>query len=214
MIDPRLVEDIDQWLPQTQCTRCGYPSCRAYAEAVAKGEIAINRCPPGGSSLIKRLAARLGVAVLGLDSSCGPEPVLAAAVIDEAWCIGCTICIQICPVDAIVGAAGLMHTVVVSECTGCELCVQPCPTDCIEMLPIAMHPQRDELDPTWTPARARLAKSRFQHRQGRLLRVKQEREDRQRRTSLRQLSREDKKRAIEQAVVRVTGNRKQVTDGR
>ncbi len=130
--DP-LVEEIDQRLPQTQCGQCGYPGCRPYAEAIARGEAEINLCVPGGQETVEALADLLGVEPPPME---GEEPVPAVAVIDEEKCIGCTLCIQACPVDAIVGAAKQMHTVIADECTGCELCVEPCPVDCIHMEPI------------------------------------------------------------------------------
>jgi electron transport complex protein RnfB len=124
---------IQDALPQTQCTRCGWPDCAAYAGAIAAGQAAINRCPPGGAQGIARLAAITGQGVQPLDSACGAEGPRGVAVIDEAWCIGCTLCIKACPVDCILGANTRMHTVVETECTGCELCVPACPVDCIEM---------------------------------------------------------------------------------
>lgn len=127
-----IVDRINQVLPQTQCGQCGYPGCKPYAEAIAGGE-SINRCPPGGEAGIKALADLLEVDVLELDDSCGQESLPQVAVIIEEDCIGCTKCIQACPVDAIVGAAKLMHTVIESECTGCDLCAPVCPVDCIEM---------------------------------------------------------------------------------
>jgi len=129
--DP-LVEKIDAILPQTQCGQCGFPGCKPYAEAIAKGEADINRCPPGGEEGVKRLAELLGVEPKPLSEGLEHKP-KSVAVIDEYLCIGCTLCIQACPVDAIVGAAKQMHTVVPELCTGCELCVQPCPVDCIQM---------------------------------------------------------------------------------
>ncbi len=126
---------IDAQLPQTQCTRCGFPACRPYAEAIAAGEAPINRCPPGGAATIAALAALLDQPVLPLDPACGVEAPRQVAWIDEAICIGCTKCIIACPVDAIVGAAKRMHTVIVEDCTGCELCIEPCPVDCIELHP-------------------------------------------------------------------------------
>ena len=137
-IDPTqgLADALDAALPQTQCTRCGYPDCRAYAQAIAAHDADINRCPPGGAEGIVRLAAITGRAVLPLDSTRGVEAPRLLAVIDEAWCIGCTLCIKACPVDCIVGASKLMHTVVDADCTGCELCVPACPVDCIAMVPI------------------------------------------------------------------------------
>lgn len=132
-----IVEQIDQLLPQTQCGQCGHPGCHPYAEAIAAGE-AINKCPPGGESTIAALADLLGVEALPLDGEHGTEkPSKMVAVIREAECIGCTKCIQACPMDAILGAAKQMHTVIADECTGCDLCVEPCPVDCIDMVPVA-----------------------------------------------------------------------------
>ncbi len=120
-------------LPQTQCTRCGYPDCAAYAQAVADGSADINQCPPGGAAGVKRLAALTGRAVKPLNPDNGLEGPRTVVFIDEAWCIGCTLCIKACPVDAIVGANKLMHTVIEPYCTGCELCLPVCPVDCIEI---------------------------------------------------------------------------------
>lgn len=130
-----LADKIDAVLPQTQCGQCGYPGCRPYAEAIANGEAEINLCPPGGEDGIQKLAELLGVdpVPFGGDVEVKPKSV---AVIDENTCIGCTLCIQACPVDAIAGAAKQMHTIIASECTGCELCVAPCPVDCISMQPV------------------------------------------------------------------------------
>ncbi|HEY8230361.1 MAG TPA: RnfABCDGE type electron transport complex subunit B [Rhodanobacteraceae bacterium] len=137
-----LIGRIDAALPQTQCTRCGYPACRPYAGAVARGEAPINRCPPGGTEGVRVLARITGQPVLPLDSECGIEAPPRVAVIDEAVCIGCTKCIQACPVDAIVGASKLMHTIVADLCTGCELCIPPCPVDCIAMVAVRGVPDR------------------------------------------------------------------------
>ncbi|WP_137803880.1 electron transport complex subunit RsxB [Pseudomonas sp. G(2018)] len=131
-----LIQRIDALLPQTQCGKCGHPGCKPYAEGIANGE-PINKCPPGGNETINALAELLNVPVLELDLSRGSAPA-QIAYIREAECIGCTKCIQACPVDAIVGAAKLMHTVIIDECTGCDLCVAPCPVDCIEMHPLPM----------------------------------------------------------------------------
>ena len=131
--DP-LVEQIDAVLPQTQCGQCGYPGCRPYATAIAADEVGINRCPPGGEATIHALADLLDKEFVPLDEEVGEEKAKLVAVIREAECIGCTLCIQACPVDAILGAAKQMHTVIESECTGCELCVPPCPVDCIDMV--------------------------------------------------------------------------------
>ena len=127
--DP-LVDKIDAVLPQTQCGQCGFPGCKPYAEAIAEGEVDINLCPPGGMEGVRKLADLLGREVKPLEAEEKPKQL---AIIDEATCIGCTLCIQACPVDAIVGAAKQMHTVVESLCTGCELCVKPCPVECIHM---------------------------------------------------------------------------------
>lgn len=132
--DP-IADQIEDLLPQTQCGQCSYPGCRPYAEAIAGGE-AINKCPPGGEATIHALADLLDVEAVPLDDEHGEEDVRTVAYIREEECIGCTKCIQACPVDAILGAAKQMHTVMISECTGCDLCVEPCPVDCIDMLPI------------------------------------------------------------------------------
>lgn len=130
-----LVDQIDALLPQTQCGQCGHPGCRPYAEAIADGE-AINKCPPGGETTIEALADLLGVEPEPLDAEHGVSKGKHVAFIREEECIGCTKCIQACPVDAILGAAKQMHTVIADECTGCDLCVDPCPVDCIDMLPV------------------------------------------------------------------------------
>jgi len=134
--DP-LVEKIDAILPQTQCGQCGYPGCKPYAEAIATGEAEINQCPPGGEEGIRKLSDLLGREFKPLSEEHGVEKPKSVAVIDEQTCIGCTLCIQACPVDAIVGAAKQMHTVAETLCTGCELCIAPCPVDCITMVPVA-----------------------------------------------------------------------------
>jgi electron transport complex protein RnfB len=148
-----LVERIDALLPQTQCRRCGYDGCRPYANAMARGAAAINRCPPGGEETVVALSALLRVPMLALDPACGESEPLVVARIDEIACIGCTLCVAACPVDAIVGAANLMHTVLADRCTGCGLCVAPCPVDCIALLPAGR---------AWTRADADLARSRFE----------------------------------------------------
>ncbi|MDH5301447.1 MAG: electron transport complex subunit RsxB [Gammaproteobacteria bacterium] len=135
--DP-LVEKIDKLLPQTQCGQCGFAGCRPYAQAMANGEAEINQCPPGGEPTIQALADLLGVQPKPLNPENGAEKPTMVAVIDENNCIGCTLCIQACPVDAILGAAKHMHTIIASECTGCELCLPPCPVDCIDMVPVAV----------------------------------------------------------------------------
>ncbi len=136
--DP-LVDKIDAILPQTQCGQCGYPGCKPYAQAIASGEADINQCPPGGDPGVRALADLLGVEPKPLNAEHGAPKPKSVAVIDENVCIGCTLCMQACPVDAILGAAKHMHTVIASECTGCELCVAPCPVDCISMQPIGEH---------------------------------------------------------------------------
>ncbi len=134
-----VIDQINELLPQTQCGQCGYPGCKPYAEAIANGE-KINRCPPGGEAGIKAIATLLNVDVISLDENCGEENQLASVVvIREDECIGCTKCIQACPVDAIAGAAKLMHTVIESECTGCDLCIPPCPVDCIDIKQVELQ---------------------------------------------------------------------------
>ena len=133
VLESPLVQKIDAILPQTQCGQCGFPGCKPYATAIAAGAADINQCPPGGDEGIRRLAELLGVDAKPLNAEHGVPKPKALAVIDEALCIGCTLCIQACPVDAILGAAKHMHTVIAIECTGCELCIPPCPVDCITM---------------------------------------------------------------------------------
>jgi electron transport complex protein RnfB len=137
--DP-VVDQIDAVLPQTQCGQCNYPGCRPYAAAIAAGAAGINQCPPGGEACIQALADLLGLEVQPLNPENGKEKPKAVAVIDEETCIGCTLCIQACPVDAILGASKQMHTVIEAECTGCDLCLPPCPVDCIEMVLTAPRP--------------------------------------------------------------------------
>jgi electron transport complex protein RnfB len=130
-----LIEEIDAILPQTQCRRCGFSGCLPYAEAIAEGHADINQCPPGGVGGIRKLAELLGKSPLPLDPARGVYQPRTVALVNEEACIGCTLCIQACPMDAIVGAIKQMHTVIAAECTGCELCVAPCPMDCISMIP-------------------------------------------------------------------------------
>ncbi len=134
VLDPA---EIDALLPQTQCTRCGYHGCRPYAEAIVAGAAEINQCPPGGTTTIDALARLTGRPALPLNRDCGVEGPELVAVIDETLCIGCAKCLPPCPVDAIVGASRLMHTVIAEDCTGCELCIAPCPVDCITLVPRA-----------------------------------------------------------------------------
>jgi electron transport complex protein RnfB len=170
-----LVDRLDAALPQTQCTRCGYPDCRGYAQAMAAGEADIDRCPPGGAQGIVRLAAITGRAVKPLDPARGTEGPRALAVIDEAWCIGCTLCIKACPVDCIVGASKLMHTVIDAQCTGCELCVPACPVDCISMQPVTGPLTGWD---AWSPAQADEARERYAFRQFRVAREQRENDER------------------------------------
>ena len=140
-----LIDLVNAELPQTQCAQCGYPGCRPYAEAIIQGE-AINRCPPGGNATIDALATLLGRDALALDPACGEDPPPQVAVIREEDCIGCTLCLPACPVDAIVGAPRYLHTVIESACTGCELCLAPCPVDCIDLVELpAVAPPRSFL---------------------------------------------------------------------
>ncbi|WP_458129404.1 electron transport complex subunit RsxB [Pseudomonas sp. Z2-11] len=177
-----LIQRIDALLPQTQCGKCGHPGCKPYAEGIAQGE-PINKCPPGGRETIAALAELMTVPVLELDASRGSAPA-QIAYIREAECIGCTKCIQACPVDAIVGAAKLMHTVIIDECTGCDLCVAPCPVDCIEMRPLPMAtvtPVVGGLASSIEEQQARTAKRnharrRFELRNARLRREEEQRQ--------------------------------------
>jgi Na+-translocating ferredoxin:NAD+ oxidoreductase subunit B len=153
---------IDAILPQTQCTRCGYPACRPYAEAIAAGTAGINQCPPGGAVGVARLAALTQRAIVPLDPLYGVEAPRRVALIDEPRCIGCTLCIQACPVDAIVGAPKVMHTVLAALCSGCDLCLPACPVDCIEMV----EPTGDARD--WNDPEREAARARFVARDRRL----------------------------------------------
>jgi electron transport complex protein RnfB len=155
-----LVDAIDALLPQTQCTKCGYQGCRPYAQAIAREAAPINRCPPGGAEGIVRLALLLGREAIALDPACGIEVPRRIAWIDPGRCIGCTLCIQACPVDAIIGARKRMHTVIDELCTGCDLCLAPCPVDCIEMRPAP--------EPDWSPDDAAAARERHHRRSARL----------------------------------------------
>jgi electron transport complex protein RnfB len=170
-MNANLTTRIDALLPQTQCTRCAYPTCRAYARALADDEADIDQCPPGGAEGVAALAALLKRAPKPLDPAYGIEGPPLVAVIDESLCIGCTKCLPACPVDAIVGAAKRMHTVIASECTGCELCLAPCPVDCIALVAIAEQPLSRES----VMQRAERARARFDARSARLAREHAER---------------------------------------
>jgi electron transport complex protein RnfB len=189
------VDAIDALLPQTQCRRCRYDSCRAYAEAVAAGQAPINRCPPGGDATVAALADLLGLPTLAIDQSCGLTTPLAIARVDEATCIGCTLCIQACPTDAIVGAAKLMHTVIADRCTGCELCLPPCPVDCIAMLP-ALRP--------WSTSDAERARQHFSARNARVATGLRKREQE---TAAVDLARQRRRAAVDAALARARARR-------
>ena len=178
---PDLVARIDAVLPQTQCTRCGYSGCLPYAAAIAAGEAQINQCPPGGGATIRSLAALLQVEIQPLNPANGIEAPPQVAWIDESRCIGCARCLAPCPVDAIIGAAKFMHTVLAERCTGCELCVAPCPVDCIQMRPAAPA----------TVNRAELNRARFAAHTARF----------RRRAAARQRELDAKKAALRQAPV-------------
>jgi electron transport complex protein RnfB len=158
---------LNDALPQTQCTRCGFPDCASYARAMAEGQAAINQCPPGGQTGIERLAALTGQPVVSLNSEHGTEGPRRVAIIDEAWCIGCTLCIKACPTDAILGANKLMHTVIEPWCTGCELCIPVCPVDCIALENVTGEQTGWA---AWSADQAQTARSRFEARQLRLQR--------------------------------------------
>jgi electron transport complex protein RnfB len=165
-----LIARIDAALPQTQCTRCGYPDCHAYAESVAVGAAGLNQCPPGGAEGVARLAALTGRPPLPLSAEHGIEGPRTLAVIDEAWCIGCTLCIKACPVDAIAGAAKQMHLIIDAQCTGCELCVPACPVDCISLVEVG--PQTGWA--AWSAAQADEARQRYAFHKARRSRDKRE----------------------------------------
>jgi electron transport complex protein RnfB len=162
-----LADQIEDRLPQTQCTKCGYPACRPYAEAIAAGEANYNQCPPGGQEGVVRLASLLGMPVIALNPDNGVERSRPLAIIDENLCIGCTLCLQVCPVDAIIGAAKQMHTIIPELCTGCDLCVPPCPVDCIAMVPVTGEKTGWG---AWNQQEADAARERHDLRQARLAR--------------------------------------------
>jgi electron transport complex protein RnfB len=169
--EPKTLADrIEDVLPQTQCTKCSYQGCRPYAEAIAAGEANINQCPPGGEEGIRRLSSVTGHPVIPLNPVNGFERPRAVAFIDESLCIGCTLCIQACPVDAIMGAAKQMHTIIPAQCTGCDLCVPACPVDCIVMYPVTENTGWN----AWTQAQADEARDRHDFRLARLVREREE----------------------------------------
>ena len=178
-----LANRLEDALPQTQCTKCSYPDCRAYAEAMATGEVLPNRCPPGGVEGIQRLSAILAPIFPQdafelhprIDPECGVERPRPVAVIDPKRCIGCTLCIQACPVDAIVGASKQMHVVLSNWCTGCDLCIPPCPVDCITMIDVTGN---DSGWNAWSPELAQLARSRYEARDVRLDREQRDNDER------------------------------------
>jgi electron transport complex protein RnfB len=170
-----LAQALNDALPQTQCTRCGYPDCQAYATAIASELADINQCPPGGSEGVHRLAALTGRRALPLNPLNGTERPRLLAIIDEAWCIGCTLCLKACPVDCIVGGPKLMHTVVESQCTGCELCIPACPVDCIALEPVSGDRTGWQ---SWSEAQARQSRERYTWHQERTLRDAEEYEQR------------------------------------
>lgn len=171
MTDSKTLADrIEDLLPQTQCTKCGYEGCRPYAEAIAAGTAGYDQCPPGGAEGVVRLATLLGKPVIPLNPEHGVERPRPVALIDEQLCIGCTLCMQACPVDAIVGAPKQMHTIVAELCTGCDLCVPPCPVDCIAMIPVTGEQTGWD---AWSQQQADAARARHDARLAR-----QKREDR------------------------------------
>ncbi len=206
-MNKQLVKEIDALLPQTQCGQCGYAGCEPYAEAIVDGQADINQCPPGDAEGIRKLADLLGIQPKPLNTTHGLPKAKAVALIDENICIGCTFCIKACPVDAIVGAAKQMHTVISAECTGCELCIEPCPMDCISMEPVKVKtPATLQVEKQKS---ADLARARYQFRLQRLEREKLAQQARlaQRNSAKSQTvktpaSPEDRKKAIVQAAIK------------
>lgn len=173
-----LAEQIDSVLPQTQCTRCGYPDCSHYALAIATEGAPINRCPPGGAQGIERIAHITGQRPTTLDAETGCEGPRLLALIDEDWCIGCTKCIQVCPVDCIIGASRHMHTVLGLWCTGCELCVPVCPVDCISLIPSSTETPASTGSAAWDEEQANTARERYTFHQFRMERWQHENQKR------------------------------------
>jgi len=192
-----LAERLDRLLPQTQCTRCGYADCRAYADAIAVGTADINRCPPGGETTLLALAALAGRAPQPLDATCGQFGALAVAVIDGSACIRCKLCIDACPVDAIIGAQKRMHAILPSLCSGCELCVAPCPVDCISMVPAPRE---------WTAADAGAARTRHRMRNARVARAERN-ANRKAAPSIESAEREKRQAAVAAALARARARR-------
>lgn len=180
-----LIDQINQALPQTQCTRCGYPDCQHYAQAIARNEADINQCPPGGHEGIERLADITGKPVSPLSPEHGIEGPRTIAIIDEAWCIGCTLCIAVCPTDAILGANKRMHTVIERYCTGCELCIPACPVDCISLEPVDLALSGWA---AWPQALADVARQRYEARRHRLQREAMEQDKRLEAKALKKLA--------------------------
>ncbi len=168
-------EQVDALLPQTQCTRCGYPDCRSYAQAIVQGKAGINQCQPGGQEGVQRLARLTGQTEQVLDPRFGQEGPMTVAVIDENWCIGCTLCIKACPTDAILGTHKRMHTVLDVYCTGCDLCLPVCPVDCISMVPVSGEASGWA---AWSEEQAQQGRRRYTARRERLAREVTERQDR------------------------------------
>lgn len=207
-LNRQLIKAIDNVLPQTQCRQCGYAGCEPYATAIVEGRADINQCPPGDSEGIRKIATLLGVEPKPLNTRHGLPKPRAIAYIDENTCIGCTFCIRSCPVDAIVGAAKQMHTVIADECTGCELCVAPCPMDCIAMIPIKEPAEHVEYAiHAFNNEKADRARQRYQFRLQRLERNKQEQK---KKTAARfpikadtpATSKEERKQAVVQAAIK------------
>lgn len=211
-----LVEAIDAWLPQTQCTQCGYPRCVEYARAVAEGEADINQCPPGGSPTIAGIAALLERAPKPLNTDYGKHKPRTVVRIDEPRCIGCTLCIEACPVDAIVGAAKRMHTVIEAECTGCELCLPACPVDCIDVLAAPLPADTGASPwPEYSREQTQRARRRTRARIARLdRRARQRRLDRLHRRARSAPGRGRMKEEISAAVSRARARRHQRQPGR
>lgn len=207
------IDAIDQWLPQTQCTQCGYPRCKAYAWAIADGRADINQCPPGGPQTIKGLARLLGRVEKPLNPEFGSHRPRALARIREDLCIGCTLCIQACPVDAIVGAAKQMHTVISRQCTGCELCVPPCPVDCIDLTDAPRPAAEDHwLWPEYCPDEVEAARTRTQARIRRLRQLDRDKALRRKHLELRRGAAKDRmQKEIKAAVARTRARRQMMS---